>query len=791
MISLGFTKILRDLWHNRARTALVVLSIAVSVMAFGALNTARAVLGHDYTAAYLQAQPAQAILTLPDFDQKLIDKVSAMPEVHQAAGQRRFVIRVKTASDWLSVTTLARLNPSTGSPTRLNWGSATPAVPGEGQILLDTSTRSLLPAAAGQELLVETPDAHFQTLIVASLPNDLTVIPARFSMEARGYMSLDAAYRLGQPWAFNQLLIITNAPSAAPAARQAEIQRLVMHVVDAVEKAGYPVLAVDIPLADRPPLQGVVNALLIALQAFGFLIVLLAVLVVSNVAAALVAEQARQVGILKAIGSRSNRVLWIYGQMVLIIGTLVLLIALPLSRLLARLAVEQIARQLDSVVLNFHLPLSTWVALPLVSYGATFAAVIIPLWRISRLTVRSAFSDAPPDAASGLERIPSGSLLLRSAIRNMLRKRQRLFLNLLILSLSGAMFIAALNVRQELHSALNTVHQRRAYDIAIELREPVGRSALQQVALGVPGVSQAEGHLRGQVMRVLPDGAPAGSIPLLAVPPGSDFSPLSPVSGQWPPPENGILLSTEALETWQLPDAPDTPLGQALRIKAARRQANWILAGTLGKTNQPMAYTAYADYAALTRQNGKTNLLAVRLVPGADSAEVLTHLQQTLQQAGYDIERSTYLPSANAADLASLDILVYVLLYIVALTALVGGMGLASSLSISVIERTREIGILRSLGARPRLVQRLVLSEGLLIGLFSLPLAWLLAWPLTAALGQVLVTAISGVHPVLIYRADAALAWALLVCILALLSSWLPARRASRLSIRETLVYLG
>jgi hypothetical protein len=37
-MSLGFTKILRDLWLNRGRTSLVVLAIALSVMAFGVLN---------------------------------------------------------------------------------------------------------------------------------------------------------------------------------------------------------------------------------------------------------------------------------------------------------------------------------------------------------------------------------------------------------------------------------------------------------------------------------------------------------------------------------------------------------------------------------------------------------------------------------------------------------------------------------------------------------------------------------------------------------------------------------
>ena len=88
MMSLSFTKILRDLWLNRARTSLVVLSIALSVTAFGALNTARAVISKNYLTVYQQAQPAQVILTLRDFDESLLEKVRGLPEVRLAEGQR-------------------------------------------------------------------------------------------------------------------------------------------------------------------------------------------------------------------------------------------------------------------------------------------------------------------------------------------------------------------------------------------------------------------------------------------------------------------------------------------------------------------------------------------------------------------------------------------------------------------------------------------------------------------------------------------------------------------------------
>jgi len=134
---------------------------------------------------------------------------------------------------------------------------------------------------------------------------------------------------------------------------------------------------------------------------------------------------------------------------------------------------------------------------------------------------------------------------------------------------------------------------------------------------------------------------------------------------------------------------------------------------------------------------------------------------------------------------------VYILFVVVALTALVGGLGLLSTLGISVMERRREIGILRSMGSRPALIRRMVITEGLLTALLSLPLSYLLSWPLTLVLGKAVVMGITGLAPEPVYQLGAALTWAILVCSLALLSSWAPARQAGRLSIRETLIYQG
>ena len=71
-----------------------------------------------------------------------------------------------------------------------------------------------------------------------------------------------------------------------------------------------------------------------------------------------------------------------------------------------------------------------------------------------------------------------------------------------------------------------------------------------------------------------------------------------------------------------------------------------------------------------------------------------------------------------------------VLLAVMAVLIAVGGLGLMGTMSISVLERTKEVGIMRAVGASDRSVLRVVLVEGLFIGLLSWLLASLVAYPL-------------------------------------------------------------
>jgi len=118
----------------------------------------------------------------------------------------------------------------------------------------------------------------------------------------------------------------------------------------------------------------------------------------------------------------------------------------------------------------------------------------------------------------------------------------------------------------------------------------------------------------------------------------------------------------------------------------------------------------------------------------------------------------------------------------------VGGLGLGTVLSIGVLERTRELAVMKTLGATRRRLVNAVLAEAQLIALLSVVAAILLAFPLTALL-DAMIGGLGFVAPLPFSVSPGAMvAWLLLGMAVSLGAAWLRARRAAGLRVAQALV---
>ena len=134
------------------------------------------------------------------------------------------------------------------------------------------------------------------------------------------------------------------------------------------------------------------------------------------------------------------------------------------------------------------------------------------------------------------------------------------------------------------------------------------------------------------------------------------------------------------------------------------------------------------------------------------------------------------------------NFLVILLGIMAVIIAMVGGIALSGVLTLSVLERRREIGVMRAIGASSWAIARLFIGEGLILGWMS----WLISLPFSLPAGRFMVQAIGNAFQldmVYNYTLTGAVLWFIIISILSIFASWFPARGATRISVRESLAY--
>jgi putative ABC transport system permease protein len=226
------------------------------------------------------------------------------------------------------------------------------------------------------------------------------------------------------------------------------------------------------------------------------------------------------------------------------------------------------------------------------------------------------------------------------------------------------------------------------------------------------------------------------------------------------------------------------------------KETEWSIVGFFRFAGKVTGFLAYTDFDYLTRLTGQVNQASLyRIV--LDKPQPAEADQITLAQAVETLVGENGVPVADISTGFSLinraaggfGILTSFLLFLAGLIALVGSIGLAGTMSMNVLERTREIGILRAIGATNLVLMRMVIVEGMLIGLISWLLASALSFPIGKLISDSITQSVFGASSQLGYTLNGFLIWLVVVIVLSVLASVMPARNAASLTIREVLSY--
>ena len=241
-------------------------------------------------------------------------------------------------------------------------------------------------------------------------------------------------------------------------------------------------------------------------------------------------------------------------------------------------------------------------------------------------------------------------------------------------------------------------------------------------------------------------------------------------------------------------------VGDWVTLKYGENQErDWLVVGLI--FDPTLTNSSNAPRDVLLRdlnQAGRASTLWIDTTGQSPAAQIAIakELRQHFDKNGIEIspQRGVFGLGGDAtaqvvqALIASVDFVIVLLAMMAVIIGAVGSIALSGTLSLSVMERTREIGMMRAIGASSGAIARLFIGEGLILGWLS----WLIALPLSLPAGRIMVIAMGqafGGEYVYHYTPTGALLWLGIITVLSILASWLPARSAMRISVRQSLAY--
>lgn len=788
-------KLLRDLRASMGRLVLMTVAIATSLTVFSAVLYTRTITDREIRQSYLSTNPAAASIQLEEPIEAsrmaaIVAAVRNLPGVSDAAGRFEFVSPVKGQTNPLQIFVSAPDDPRRLARFEVEQGSWPPR---PNEILIERGALDLLNLKIGDTISVRNPDGEPISLRVSGVTHDPSLAPSFQEQKGYGFASTTTGFGL------DELKIQTERRDWDGISATGE--RVARWLTDTY---GLAVREVQVPPPGRHPHQGQLDALLLAMLVFGSAAVLLSAILVATMLNGLFTQQIPQIGMMKAIGARSGSIRRFYLLPTLVVSASATAVALAPGILFSRFWVPSVLTGLLGMdAASLVAPVWTYPLVILVGIGVPLLMTMVPLLRTSRTTVRAAL-DHTGTAPAGdgrlgawLSRVRGLDRSLLMGLRNPLRRRARTLLSIGLLASAGTLFVAGMSTLSGVQAIPERATGQRLWDVEVQLAAPVPAEQASRVARGVTGVEQVETWSvapsavaeagRVALTRAYPDQA-HGSIGVTAVPMDTAlFNPSQLMEGRWLRPGDTDAIVVNQIAKAQY--APDLSVGDTVQLSVGGRATSWKVVGIVEEAFVGTGvYVTQDGFAAVTGRGGLSNNL--RISATGDRAAVAAAVDQALHSAGIKVNAANSVERMEQVSTGHMLPIIMILLAIAGAMALVGIVGLASTMSTSVLERTREFGVMHAIGARPGAVRRIVTSEGIAIALASCLVAIAPTMILTSVMGAGLGTMF--LYAPLPYRlsAPAAGAWITVAVLGAVLATRIPARRASRLTIREAIAQL-
>jgi len=802
-MSVLWKKLWFDLWHQKSRTILAILSITAGLFSIGAIfgMVDQLITGMDQS--HLEVAPSHINIILRNYitedvveSLKTIDGIVDIDPVNQLSVR----YKINGEDSWQLGTLVQREDYDEQTYDLMflkegNWPS------GE-QLGIERLSSQYFDAGIGDSIRLQI-EGEAESFTINGLIRHPFVEPPLFGGQAHFFTDAEGLAAFGIPEGYYGQLLVRVEPYSLENARE-----IAGEIRSELANRGYGVIVNLFQDPDEHWGRMFVEGINLVLQIMAVVSLFMSMVLVLNTFTALITQQTDQIGILKAIGGRRKNIILLYLASVLIYGLIALLFALPTGAAFSFFMTRWFLNLFNIDYPVFQVSQRAIIIQIISAVLVPLLAVLWPVLKGTAITVREALSTYGLGGDFHysfldrfVERIGARFLptMYAASLGNLFRRKGRLLLTLIALTTAGVMFLVVMSLIASTNLTLDNEMARQNYDVRIGFTSDQNISDVISLTQQLPEVNEAEmwTSRNATILREgerLQDSAGLGA-QLLGIPGDTNMYQPIIVSGRWLQRSDGrvIVISQETAENNNL------EVGDLVFLDLGEEgSAEWEIIGLYrviygsGFMIEPI-YAPQDAVLSLTSQDDKASQVLVNGdVRNLEEESALSdNLKAIFEDAGYGID--FYTTSARLEQRVYADnqfnSIISMLLSLAMLTGMVGGIGLAGSLGISVVERTREIGVLRSIGARSKEIMGIFIMEGVLQGLISFliatPIAFILAGPMARALGRAMLE----VDLDFAFNFTAVAIWLVVVVIISILASIAPARRATKISVNEVLTY--
>lgn len=791
-------KIWYDLGENRGRTLRVVAIIAIGAAAIGIILGSKELIQKDLAQTWRASQPATIGLSVdPPVGDNMIETLENIRGIETVIGWQQETIqwRPHGQAAW-EPALLVAIDDYEDQGIR--------------QIKLDHGAwpqRKLMGVQrargldSGDQIWLEIDD-KVQSVELNGVLYNAAYPPPMISPDPMFFTTRERFRQLtGEP---GYSLVLATIPAYSPNVVQAaadliqsELEKQNREVKPAIPKPGGFLTRTSHP--DRFIAQDTLDGVFLILTTMAVGTFLLGLFLVFNTISAVITQQINQIGIMKAIGAGLKEIVIIYMSLIVIYALLALLMAVPLGALGAHGLRFALISRLAMIPGPFQISTTAVLVQIGVALLSPLVIAMIPIASGARITVREAVSTYGLSHASSLLDQAMAKLqfiprLVALTVSNTFRNQRRVVLTQLTLVGAGVIFMVVMSTRLSMvYTFSDMLFDIFNVNVMLDLKNEARIVEIEAASHSLPDVKAVEvwGTARGTARPVdRPESNDDSDINLRGLPlPSTAYVPQLR-AGRWLRPEDtyAVVLNQAlaaeigvAVGDWITVDLPN------------ERDSRWQVIGLVFEPLDQEA--ALAPRHTLLReldQVGRGKAIRVQTVntDAASELDAATALRDLYEARGYDViaSRQDTTHRVTAWRIESMSVLMALLSSMAVLIAVVGAVALSGTLAINVMERTREIGVMRAIGASSLAISGQFIGEGLILGWLS----WLVSIPLSIPVSQAVLAALSQLlNTELIFQFSslAVVYWFGIITVLAAAASWFPAKKAAQTSVRESLMY--